>query len=261
MVADSIVCLDDAVEGAVNFRDLGGYLAGDARVRPGQLYRSGMTHTISAAGLHTLATRYGIKSVIDLRAVGELRDDGTGAFAEAGIRHIHAPVFENILYPAEEQQQRLEEMRSGTFDWSASYLRMTEVGGAAFRSVFAAVADAESVPLVFHCAAGRDRTGVTAALLLRALGVDADTVAADYAHTGELLRPHATRFIRSDARDRLTEEQMIRLLATRAEVMHHFLDTLTDRYGSVEGYLASIGVTDDTLRAVRRTLLESVASS
>lgn len=256
MVTDSIVCLDDEIEGAVNFRDLGGYRAGSMRVRSGLLYRAGMTHRITPEGLRTLADRYGIRAVIDLRAETELRDDGIGAFEAAGIRHIHAPVFSNILYPAEEQQVRMEAMRNGTYDWADSYLRMTEVGGEAFRTVFRAVADPGSLPLVFHCAAGRDRTGVTAALLLGVLGVDADTVAADYARSGEFLLPHAARFIRGSARGRLTEEQMGRILATRAGVMYHFLATLAQRHGGAEGYARSIGVSDGEIAAIRAALLE-----
>lgn len=259
MVTDSIVCLDDEIEGAVNFRDLGGYRAGAMRVRPGLLYRAGMTHRITADGLRTLADRYGIRAVIDLRAEGELRDDGIGAFESAGIRHIHAPVFANILYPAEEQQARMEAMRNGTYDWADSYLRMTEVGGDAFGTVFRSVADPDTLPLVFHCAAGRDRTGVTAALLLGVLGVDDDTVAADYARSGEFLLPHAARFIRESARGRLTEEQMGRILATRAEVMHRFLATLAKRHGGAEGYIRSLGVSEAEIAAIRGGLLEAAA--
>ena len=250
------LCLDREVDGAVNFRDLGGYRAGAVRIRRGLLYRSGMTHTITPAGLQALVERYGLRTVIDLRAPSELAEDGVPAFDRFGIRYHHAPVFDNVTMTTEARAQRLAEMRAGTYDWTGIYVRMVDVGAAAYRQLFEVLARPDALPAVFHCAAGRDRTGVAAALLLAALGVEPEDIAADYALTGVHLRPHAGRFLRPSAPMRLTADEIARALDTSADAMAHFLALVTEQHGSVEGYLMSIGVAPETLMAIRDRLLE-----
>lgn len=251
--------LDQQVNGAVNFRDLGGYRAGTATIRRGLVYRAGMTHHLSEAGLMLLRDRYGMRTVIDLRTEQEMTKDGVAAFHEAGIRHVHAPVFISLDQNEETRRVRLTAMREGRYDWVASYRQMIADGGAAFRQSFALLADAAALPLAFHCTAGRDRTGVTAALLLSMLGVEREQIAHDYALTGTYLRPHVARFLRPDARDQISEGQMLRILATSTEAMAVFLDWLDAEHGSAEGYLLGIGVTPTQIAAVRAALLEPAA--
>jgi protein-tyrosine phosphatase len=248
-------CLDAEIDGAVNFRDVGGQ-AGPVRVRRGLVYRSGMTHTLTDAGLRALAERYGLRTVIDLRSDEELAGDGRAPFARVGVRHVHAPVFRATDLTREEREARFAEMRAGTYDWAAAYAGMLEVGGPAYRRMFETLATTDALPAVFQCAAGRDRTGVAAALLLDVIGVDHDTIARDYALTGVHLRPHADRFRGQSNRMSMSSEELARLLDTSEAAMTRFLGTLTHRYGSAAGYLASVGVAASTLMAVCERLLE-----
>jgi protein-tyrosine phosphatase len=149
-----------------------------------------------------------------------------------------------------------QEMREGRFDWTASYLRMFENGAPALRSTFELVASQDGLPAVFHCIAGRDRTGVVAALILGSLGVSADDIADDYAITGTHLKRQAHRFARQAMRLELTTEQMTRVLETEAEAMHSFLQELSRRHGSVEGAVLALGVQEPTLTTLRDALIE-----
>jgi protein-tyrosine phosphatase len=250
-------CLDRSVDGAVNFRDLGGHRAGVMRVRRGLLYRSAMTHGITAAGIQVLAGRYGLRTVIDLRSEEEIAEYGVAPFVDAGVAYHHAPVISRgRSAPAEIVARYQQEMREGRFDWTASYLRMVENGGDALRRVFEVLAAPGTLPAVFHCIAGRDRTGVAAALLLATLGVNAEEIASDYALTGTHLRSHAHRFARQAERMNLTQDQMARILETDATAMHRFLGEVNRRYGSADAALQTIGVHPPTLTTLRETLLE-----
>jgi protein-tyrosine phosphatase len=250
-------CLDGSIEGALNFRDLGGHRAGDGRVRRGMLYRSAMTHDISAGGLSTLAGDYGLRMVIDLRSDEEIAEYGTAPFQAAGVSYHHQPVSSRSASPPEIIRQTQQEMREGRFDWTASYLRMVEHGAPALRSTFELVASQDGLPAVFHCIAGRDRTGVVAALILGSLGVSADDIANDYAITGTHLKRQAHRFARQATRLELTTEQMARVLETEAEAMHSFLHELNRRHGSVEGAVLAVGVQKRTLATLRVALIEA----
>jgi protein tyrosine/serine phosphatase len=115
----------------------------------------------------------------------------------------------------------------------------------------------ESYPLLIHCAAGKDRTGVITALVLRTLGVaDADIVH-DYALTGEQRPdPEVLRAFLADYGVVLDEESDWDPWQTPPQVMESTLRILDERWGSTDGYLASIGVTQANIDAVRAHLLE-----
>jgi protein-tyrosine phosphatase len=249
-------CLDAVVDGAMNFRDLGGHRAGEMRLRRGLLYRSAMTHEIAPSGLRRLAKEYGLRTVIDLRSDEEIQTYGVAPFTTAGIAYYHHSVTSRAASPPEIVARYQQQMRDGTFDWTASYLRMVENGGAAFRAIFTVLAAPEAMPAVFHCIAGRDRTGVAAALLLGSLGVSAEDIAHDYNLTGLHLRAHAHRFNRQAERLSISHEQMVAILDTEAEAMHRFLEEITRRHGSIEGAVSSLGVEDETLARLRTALLE-----
>ena len=115
---------------------------------------------------------------------------------------------------------------------------------------------ASSLPLVFHCAAGKDRTGVVAAVVLSVLGVKDDDIADDYS----LSRLGMGRFKEwiiatfPDYADSMTQ-QPDAFLAAPVEAMHLFLERVRDHYRSVDAYVEGLGVSDDTLDAVRQNLL------
>jgi protein-tyrosine phosphatase len=253
-------CVDDLIDGAINFRDLGGYPALGGRVRRGMVYRSGMTHFISESGWQRLATDHGLRTVIDLRSDGERSGEGLASLAAFGIAQYHAPVFADTgAIGSADMKRRFAAMRTGTYDWTVAYEQMLEVGATAFRHVFDMLARHEARPLVFHCTGGRDRTGVAAALVLSVLGVADDVIATDYALTGTYLRRHVDRFAGPAQRMDMTIDEMARMLETREEAMLRLLELVAARHGSVEGYVLDIGVTSEVIEDVRAALVEPAA--
>jgi hypothetical protein len=215
-----------------------------------------MTHHITPAGLAALRGRFGLRVVLDLRNAEELDLDGVAPFEDHGIAYYNAPVGGETVMTPEERSERMARIAGGEVDWGEMYVQMMSREGAAYRQLFELAASDETLPLVFHCTGGRDRTGIGAALLLSALGVSDEDIAADYALTGAFLRPHAGRFSRHREMFGMSGDQWMALIETTGEAMHQSLSHLRGEYGSTEGYLQSIGIAGETLLAVRTTLLE-----
>ena len=250
-------CLDADIEGAVNFRDLGGYrTAGGRAVRSGRVFRCGMMHHTSPAGLATLRDRFGVRTVVDLRNARELAEDGVSPFADYGIEWCNVPIGGDTVMTPEEREERSRAYAEDRVDWCESYIAMSRRASAAFRTFFELAASAERSPLVFHCTGGRDRTGVAAALLLSALGVDDEAIAHDYSLTGDLLQPHLDLFARQIEHFGMTRESWSTLLETPADSMRRFLAWLREEHGGSEGYLRAVGVPESAFEAVRQSLLE-----
>jgi protein-tyrosine phosphatase len=246
---------DGQIKGAVNLRDIGGYPAGDCRVRWGRVYRSGLTHAITPAGLAAFAQELGVRTVIDLRTPAEV-DGGLAPFADHQIRHVHASVIEAVTLPASDQIARVMAMYDGSDDWAERYAGMLRAAPEVFRQVFEAMAEPAALPAVVHCSGGRDRTGVTIALLLRVLGVAPETIAEDYALTGDLLAPHVHHFAGFAQAGGLTVEQMALLVRTSPAPMLAFLDHLEATYGSADAFLLQAGVQPGALATLRDLLLD-----
>jgi protein tyrosine/serine phosphatase len=134
------------------------------------------------------------------------------------------------------------------------YAAMAEEGtgdGTPIGRVLRLIAEAENAPLVFHCAAGKDRTGVVAALTLGLLGVPDDTIAEDYA----LTQRSENRYNAWRAANDPAFVPPLSPSAAPAAAMLLFLAELRDRYGSLPGYAARAGVTPDHVDALRAHLL------
>jgi protein-tyrosine phosphatase len=228
-----------------NFRDLGGYPAVDGQtVAWGRLYRSDDLARLSATDLETFAA-LGIRTVIDLRRPHEV--DELGRFPETdGVEyhHIHLP------HPAWPSQQ-FSDTAARTEFVVERYREMSIASADGFGAALRLIANADTAPLVFHCIAGKDRTGILAALTLSLLGVDDDTVAEDY-ELSEAAEPQA--WIRwAKLRPGIVRPENVTISPRAA--MRRFLTDLRDRHGSITGYVASVGVTDDHITALRGHLL------
>jgi protein tyrosine/serine phosphatase len=119
-------------------------------------------------------------------------------------------------------------------------------------------ADDVSGPAIFHCAAGKDRTGVLAAVVLDAVGVGREAIIADYALTGQRMKQISARLLRlATYRDMQALSRGIKGAATAdEESMAAFLDELHGRYGSGAGYLTAHGLVGRDLAALRAALVE-----
>lgn len=256
------------LEGACNFRDLGGYeCAGGGRVRFGRLFRSGTLSYLGTAAAPQLGA-LGVRTIWDLRRAHE-RQHAPTRWPDPGVerRHLDDPVDQSAaawaFWPQSEAPSAAE-LRGAMI---ALYGAMPRWLGSRLRGLFEALAAGE-LPLVFHCSAGKDRTGLAAALVLSALGVPRETIYEDYLLTntaadleGELFRRHGNALGLGGSWDSLTNlaaEARQALLAADADYLEAALRTIDLDYGSAERYLeAALGIGPNERRALRRLLIES----
>ncbi|WP_433617900.1 tyrosine-protein phosphatase [Dactylosporangium sp. CA-139114] len=230
-----------------NFRDLGGYPAADGRTtRWRRLFRSDSLSRIDPADAASF-TALGVRTVIDLRRPREIERDGrVHAFEGLTYHHLH-PV--HAEWEASVDADEVSDAR-----WLANrYLELAEDGRDAVVAAVEIIADAENAPVVVHCVAGKDRTGVVSAVTLGALGVPDDVIAEDYALTqGATERSMA--FLR--ALNPEVARMPARWLLSPAETMLLFLADLRARHGSVRDYL---GLSAATFARLEENLLERPA--
>lgn len=235
-------------DGAFNLRDLGGYPTTDGRrVRWQVLYRADGLHRVPAAGLATVG-ELGLRTVLDLRTTGE---HDAGAFVVDGTTVLHLPILRATWGIPD-----AAEIDPVAF-LSEHYQRMLDEGAGAIATAFEVLASPVRLPAAFHCSAGKDRTGVLAALVLAALGVPDDVIAADYARSAAAIE-ELVAWLVATGRDGAEEmpRQPKALLACPPEAMHAFLAGVRSRFGSPTGYLRTVGVTEEVLAGLREALLE-----
>lgn len=245
--------------GAVNLRDLGGLPVANGALKRGVVYRSGMMQHITPEGLAALASNHGVRTIVDLRNEHELANDGVSDFASVGIRHRHNPVLTTtgVLPGAEDRAERIRSLLRDEGTMGSMYIDMVRDSGSTFRQLFEVLVEQDSLSVVFHCAGGRDRTGVSSALLLSALGAEDEVVGADYTQTGPILRNHTHRFQNSMANYGIAPEEMAELIAaTMPEDILGMLAFLRAEYGSVEGYLESTGLDLAVIDELRGQLVD-----
>ncbi len=229
------------LDGVFNFRDIGGYAGHDGRtVRWRRVFRSDSVHRVAPAELPAL----GVRTVIDLRRPREVERDGRVVdYPGLSYRHIHPEHPEWEITGPDETVDRFIADR---------YRELAELGTAGIGAALKVIADPEAAPVVVHCVAGKDRTGVVCALTLSLLGVADDDVAADYA-----LSTAASERFSAWLRESFPTVTIppAPFMASPAAAMLVFLSELRERHGSIEGYAKHAGLTDDDLTALRSHLL------
>lgn len=217
----------------------------------GAVYRSDALHHVSPDGVAALR-RLGVDLIIDLRSPDEIAQVGRGALAGGAIEYLNAPVIPTLTGEAQGVPP--------SDDMADRYLWYLDVGREAFVTAFGALADSDRTAVVFHCAAGKDRTGVLAAMILSVLGVDDEDIAADYELTGLALDSILDRL----ARDPIHGEAIANMAPERrvvsGEVMRRFLGRLGDVHGGAAAWLHDAGVAPGTLQQLRSRLLSSSPS-
>lgn len=233
------------VAGAMNFRDVGGLAAGEGVTRPGVLFRSGNLARLGDADRDALRG-LGVRRIVDLREDDELAHEPS-RLDGLEVETVRAPLFLGSTASFFVDDVSLPDMYRGLVDGAPE--RIVEV----VRAVLGVQ------PVLVHCTVGKDRTGVTVALMLAAVGVDDDAVIADYARTETLLPAERNARVVAHLRALHPDARNLEDLATRspAEVMRGLLDDIRERFGSAAGYLRTHGVTDDELARLRETLIRT----
>ncbi|MFC4145582.1 tyrosine-protein phosphatase [Micromonospora mangrovi] len=230
-----------------NFRDVGGYPARDGRsVRWRRLYRSDSPHRIDGADREAFGA-LGVRTVIDLRRPSEVERDGrVPAYDGLTYRHIHPEHQDWAQIPYDPDQSLARYLAD-------RYAALAETGTAGLAEAVGLIADSANAPVVVHCVAGKDRTGIVCALTLAVLGVADEDIAADYALSTEA-SARFSAWVAATFPE--VEEPPPPFLASPAEAMTLFLAELRAGYGSAEDYLRHAGVTDAQLTALRDHLLD-----
>ncbi len=232
------------LEGCANFRDLGGYPARDGRtVRWRRLFRSDALHGLTAADIEILTGHeIDVATAFDLRTHQERERTGWGEW-QRGRRFYHVP-FVASFEPAE---------LTTSIGLCDRLLQLFEKSGRCFATTFAALADPATYPAVYFCTAGKDRTGMMSAVILRVLGVPDEVIIEDFALTQALDREELRAKLAAMGIDREIDPNM---LEARPETMAMFLSEIDGRYRRVETFLAWAGVSEAQIEAVRNNLLE-----
>ena len=252
--------------GGTNFRELGGYEADEGKhIKWGQIWRGIPTCKLTGEADRAKLDALGLRLILDLRSSGEVQKepdyvpDGArlvqicGLCAEDGHEISFAPDDIAAL------MKGYEESADGSTFVQAMYERML-FGNKAFKELFRAL-EAGETPILFHCSAGKDRTGVAAMLILLALGASDETICADYERTNlcrkaeidAVLAEHAEEIAANPA----CRMRYYRKAGVDPATAPFVLRTIRAKYGSAENYLeAEYGLTPARLMRLRRMYLE-----
>ncbi len=253
------------LEGVRNFRDLGGFQSADGRrVLPGRLYRSAVLHPATAADFERFDIM-GIRTIVDLRSTDERALEPTDWPYPAVLL---AWDYDLQLGSGDFMVEIERKVTSGSMDGAAAealmvnlYREMVDQQRPHFQRLFEEMLEGKG-PLLFHCTAGKDRTGLAGALILTALGVDRDTIMLDYTlsetiaslPSQEPLAPVATADGdgRYAALAAMPPDAIAALMGTRRVYLESAFEEMRQRYGSVEAYIRNgLKVSDADLRQLR----------
>jgi protein-tyrosine phosphatase len=238
------------LEGAVNFRDLGGYATVDGpRTRWRVLFRADGLSELTGDDL-AVFRQLGIRTVIDLRTGHELEQSRFDVAAHP-VEFHHFPFIKSL---ADE----------GEFDRApgflgAQYRQMLEDAGPQIVGALSALAAPDARPAVFHCTAGKDRTGLLSALVLSLLGVPEETVVADYALSGAAMARLRAKLLVKYPDGKLLIEDSDDIFSADPSNMVALFAHLRERFGTVVEYAAAIGVPDEVVASLRQAMLEPEA--
>jgi len=251
------------LQGGRNFRDIGGYRAADGRqVRWGRLYRSGVMSGLTEADMGYLSA-LGVKVICDLRSNQE-RASQPNPFIKAGGPAVVATDYDMMDLSALRQATDRE---SAINAFAAGYVQFAEFLTPQYTDMFARLKQGEA-PLAFNCSAGKDRTGMAAALILSVLDVPRETILADYALTQVYTPPSMYMKEASQAKSagfsqaqaeafmRLPRDVLEVMMGSDPEVMRRALATIDQKFGGpVALAKARFGLNDADVAALRRTYL------
>ncbi|WP_062344107.1 tyrosine-protein phosphatase [Novosphingobium sp. CCH12-A3] len=253
-----------ALVGGCNFRDLGGYATtSGGTVRRGLIYRSGVLTYLTEADHATIAP-LGIRTIIDLRRNDEIVAEPT--HWAGPVQHLSWQLDESLA--SSQRGAEWEKVSTGVElrAWLIRfYPSMQDWLVRPLRGLFDALLS-DQTPLVFHCAAGKDRTGFCAAIVLGLAGVDEDTILADFALTNttvDLLafarRHRAARMGLTDGAhpfEKMAPDVRDALMRADPAYLKAALDSVNEQHGSIEGYArAALGLDEAQITAIRARLV------
>ncbi len=240
-------------EACYNIRDLGGYPTRDGgQLREKVLLRSDNLYRLTPAGCAALVD-YGVRTIIDLRFRDELKTHpnpfANSARAKTGVRYRNVSLSPDPPYQSQEAFAALSSMRE-------RYCLALDLHGEPFARVITAIAEGlDDGTVLFHCHAGRDRTGLVTALVLDLCQVPEEVIVEDYALSDTFIHEMNEAYIQ-EMTDPAEREHFRHEIAITRETMQYFLDYMNKRYGGAEAYLSSNSVPEAKLISLREKLVE-----
>ncbi len=258
------------LEGAYNFRDVGGLMTKDGRrVRKGLLYRSDELCYLTQADVEKLK-ELGLRSIIDYRNERERKGKEDVSIPGASVYYLD-PKADVAAMASSDEIPRLAP--GGADKLTAAGARALMVGQnrqfvlapssqQSYRRMFELILDENRLPLDQHCRGGKDRTGYGAALILLILGVDRDAVMEDYMLTNVCKREKNERSLKKiweETHDEDLVQAMRYLKEANEEFLAAALDLIEEKYESAENYAKQeLGITDGQISRLKELFLESV---
>ncbi len=249
-----------ALQGARNFRDLGGYRTHDGRsVKWRRLFRSGSMAGLTTSDQEQLS-KLSIRTICDLRTVHERETEPCTWHRETDITYWSRDYVEGFGELRKLMASPLSTPADARAAMIEGYRRLPFQQAAAYKELFSRVAAGE-LPLAFNCSAGKDRAGTGAALILTALGVPRDMVLEDYLLTDRVVDFKVLFMERAHQRKStlLTQspEIIAAVLGTNPAYLDAALDAIQQRHGSVAGYATEIlSLDENILLKMQQQLLE-----
>jgi protein-tyrosine phosphatase len=239
------------LKGGSNFRDLGGYRTGDGRlVRRGVVFRSAHLGNLTREDRGALG-KLGVRTIVDLRGVAEAAETPhaiDGVACRVVGAHIEPAVGEKIRAAVANGTASPFLMMQYLTDHYREYPRRCAPG---FRTLFTTLIEDRHRPLVFHCTAGKDRTGFASALLLSLLGVPWQTVVEDYLRTNELWTGHIGRYPELDIDTRAA------IIEARTPYLEAAFEVVKADFGGPEAFAErALGLDAKCIERLRADLLE-----
>lgn len=237
--------MEIAVNGASNFRDLAWPFGAPGHAGAGRIFRSAHLDRLSAAGLRTVAG-LGIGLVIDLRGASE----AAAAPSLEGVARVHLPIEPTVageLMRRHAAGSLTAAVAAGIME--DAYRRFVTEHAAVFARMLEIIAEPPWRPVVFHCAAGKDRTGVAAALILTALGADPAAIMEDYLLSNRFYRaPVSSLGLQGDVREAI--------MGVRPSYLEAAFAAIREGWGGADQYLErALGVGPRQREALREALL------
>ena len=245
------------LKGGSNFRDLGGYKTADGRtVRRNAVFRSAHLGGLTDEDRSALG-KLGVRTIVDLRGVNEAAETPhliDGLACRIVGAHIEPGVGDKIRGAVADGSANPHIMMQFLTDHYRDYPRRCAPG---FRTLFATLSDGEHRPLVFHCTAGKDRTGIISGILLDLAGVPRADIVHNYAISAH--------YLEGQPKDSAMNVQMMALIKQHPEIarkmagmggtapenMEMFLDALHAQYGGAAGYLKAVGLSEEEIHALQ----------
>jgi len=215
------------------------------------VYRSCALVELTENDLAVMSDRIKLKTIIDLRSPAEIAGDGVGALGGAPRHYASVPLLQHV--PSASAAPNPAPLVD-------RYRRFLELGAGGIADVVRILADPSRHPAVFCCTAGKDRTGIVAAILLSVLGVPSDEIIDDYS-AGRSQRDWLFSFLsrRKVQSQRITGMEPA-LLDSAPETMAQFLEILATEYGGARAFLLEVGLDESVFGALEEGLLEDAAS-